>query len=141
MNINQMENQENSVSPDSISMADLIALSETAKQEDEVKFKKGPFDGLTQEQVEKLAFKTIDEAEDICGHPMLAKEIINQLLQKLASWHASVSENLCSDSDERELEMGLGWARDCGKFQAIYNILETIELCENDWVVRDEADN
>lgn len=127
-----MNPSENTV-PDQISMSDLVALSETAREEEAAKKIQGPFDGLTESQVKELVLESIDKMEDTCGHPMAAKETISILLQRLASWHANVAENLVSDEESRD--MGLGWSRDAGKFQAIYNILETIEICEDDWIV------
>ena len=127
-----MNPSENTV-PDQISMADLIALSETAREEEAEKKIQGPFDGLDEAAVKKLVLETLDKMEETCGHPMAAKEMISILLQRLASWHANVAENLVAEPESRD--MGLGWSRDCGKFQAIYNILETIELCDDDWIV------
>ena len=114
--------------PDAISFADLQKLAKSAPEE-ETKVV-GPYDGLTQSQVEKLVESMLDEAEATCGHPMLAKLTIVALLDKLIEWHTRAGESLMNDGERA----GIGWLRDAGKLQAIGNILYSVEVCNDDFL-------
>ena len=115
--------------PDAISFAELQKLAANAPEEQSKVV--GPYDGLTQTQLENLVESMLDDAEETCGHPMLAKLTITILVEKLMEWHTRAGEQLVNDGERA----GIGWLRDAGKLQAIGNILSTIEVCNDDFLV------
>ena len=115
--------------PDAISFADLQKLAQNAPEEQTKVV--GPYDGLTQAQLEKLVESMLDEADETCAHPMLAKTVIVALVDKLIEWHTRAGEQLMNDGERA----GIGWLRDAGKLQAIGNILYSVEVCNDDFLI------
>ena len=124
-----LENTSNT--PDSISFAELQQLAAKAPEEQTPK-SDGPFSGMTEKELVQFAQETIDSYEEVCGHPMLAKVIILNLVNRLMDWHTSASFQMIEDEEERA---AIGWARDAGKFQAIGNILHSIQISDDDFLV------
>ena len=42
--------------------------------------------------------------------------------------------------EDGEHSAALGWARDAGKFQSILNILDTVEVCDDDFTVPQQGE-
>ena len=109
-----------SSTPDSVSMSDLMAFSEKAAERAEEESKKlnGPFPGgLTQKDYhEKVvdALQELHNREDML-HPMFAKIVALELLNKLTDWHTQRGEQEIEDGN---VQCGVGWLRDAGKLQA-----------------------
>ena len=120
--------------PDSISKDALLALQVNAEA-DFVPHEEQPlYDGLTQSEVEELAFKTLRDAAAICNDPMLMKVI---LLSIDYSWIVDHSEMALRAMADNETEASLHLGRDGGKAQAIYQIAQSIGF-ENDFTLPDE---
>ena len=124
-----MENTSNT--PDSISFAELQELAANAPEEQTPKAE-GPFSGMTEDQLTQFAEETIKSYEEVNGHPMLAKVIILTLIDRMIDWHTRSALDLIEDGENRP---AVGWARDAGKFQAIGNILQSIEICQDDFLM------
>ena len=119
--------------PDAFSTADLEALlenalpdvtSETEDQEDDSRIRR----------LCTIAESAINDVADVLDGKDTAqvhKVMIHMLIQRMFEWHTSVSEHAVRDGDTQKI--ALGWARDAGKFQAIMNILTTIEVGDDDF--------
>lgn len=118
--------------PDGISSDELKALAENATPDitDVVK-EVGPFAGKTQDQVEAIVDKVVDEMHEQCNHPMIAKAVMMRLIDALLSWHSHQGAEFAEEGDARQ---AMGWLRDAGKFQALANILDTVSVCKEDYL-------
>ena len=116
--------------PDSFSAADLAKLLENAPQDIT---DREPESGNRQERLVKIAEQCIaDVTEPLNGADaaQVHKIILHVLVDHMIEWHSSVSAHAIRDG---EPGAGIGWARDAGKFQAIANILQTIEVGDDDF--------
>ena len=119
-------NVPNKVSEDQLKdlLADAVKESKLEAQK-----KKGAYDGLTEHEVRALAEKTVDSLADICEHPILDKAIVSEILHRMLRWH-TVS------GMEEEGKSACYWLRDAGKFQAMLNILVSIKVSDNDFLIK-----
>ena len=116
--------------PDSISYADLQKLADTAK---EAEAKEKPlYSGLTEEEVWEIADEGLTLISKKCSHPIGHKVATLIVLNNMYDWHKSIADQLQKDG---EYDAALAWSRDAGKFQAIMNIIMTIEVGDNDFTV------
>ena len=116
--------------PDGISFSDLDALRQNAPTDDEAANIKVPtFDGKTQKQVEELASGLVQEAIDKCNDPMVHKAMMIEMLENMIRWHSTVGV------DQEDDRSTVCWLRDAGKFQAICNILTSISLSPDDFLM------
>jgi hypothetical protein len=120
--------------PDSISKDALLALQVNAEADFVPEDQKPLYDGLTQSEVEELAFKTLRDASKICKDPMLMKVIHLSIDYSWIAMHSELSEAAMADN---ETEAAVCLARDGGKAQALYQIAQSIGF-ENDFTMPDE---
>ncbi len=124
-----------SSTPDSVSMSDLMAFSEKAAEraEEENKKVEGPFPGgLSSKDYHEKVLDVIKEChnrEDLL-HPMFAKIVALELLNKLTDWHTARGEDEINDGN---VQCGIGWCRDAGKLQAAMSNLIEVQL-PNDYI-------
>ena len=120
--------------PDSFSSIDLAKLLENAPldivdREPETQ----ESDNDRQSRLIDIATNAIQSVtEDLDGAEaaQVHKVILHMLVDHMIEWHSKVSHHLI---DDREAMAAIGWARDAGKFQAIANILATIECGDDDF--------
>ena len=122
--------------PDSISTSDLMAFAEQAIERQEVEDAKkvnGPFpNGLTEEQYHDAVLDGLKELHDGLCHPMFAKIVSLELLNKLVQWHSDRATEEFADGDP---DCGICWARDAGKIQAaMENIIQV--MLPDDYIFR-----
>ena len=116
--------------PDGISFSDLEALRENAPTDKEASEIKVPtYDGKTKDEVLELAANLSQEAIDKCNDPMIHKAMMINMLENMIRWHTTVGVD---QEDERST---VCWLRDAGKFQAICNILTSISLGSDDFLL------
>ena len=110
--------------PDKISMDDLHSHLEHAVQEDEIT----ETSSSIAEEAEYWV-KTSCQSSDkpVLLHKLMAVDIIRHLFH----YHQSIADTIQSEGDSDELAFANSWLQDAGKFQAILNILMTIE-CDPD---------
>ena len=116
--------------PDSFSAADLAKLLENAPQD--------ITDCAPEPEDRKL--RLVELAQDLlaegikdldgCDAAQLHKIILHILTDHMIEWHSSVSAHAIHDGEHKA---AIGWARDAGKFQAIWNILATISVDHDDF--------
>ena len=105
--------------PSSISTCQLQSLFDNAVSED------GPksVEELSIDGKEEAAFAVLAEAND----PQIHKFMLHIIVANMIDWHSKVSNELSDDPKQ-----SLAWGRDAGKWQAIMNILQTIEVSDDD---------
>ncbi len=118
--------------PDGISFSDLQKLAKEAPEDTSAP--KGPFDGLTKEELLELVDTTVDELHEKCGHPMIAKALIIDVASRLLNWHCQSGLN---ESEEGENKSAMYWHRDAGKLQAILCLIDGISMGPGDFTSED----
>ena len=118
--------------PDGISFSDLQALAKQAHVETSVS--DGPYDGLTKDELLNLVDTIVDDAHDKCGHPMIAKALIIDIVSRLLNWH---SQSGLEQSQEGETKSAMYWHRDAGKLQSILCLIDGISMGPDDFTSED----
>ena len=117
--------------PDGISFADLEKLAKDAPQDTAIVPTKGPFNGLNEDQLKDLVDVHLDIFHEACPDPMFAKAVIWRLINNMMHWHTEAGTSRFEDG---ETEAAICWLRDAGKFQAMANLLQTINVGPNDFI-------
>ena len=114
--------------PDSFSMADLEAFLSDAPQDIT---DQEPVDRKTHLiEISENAIQNVVEPLNGEDAAQVHKIILHIIVTHMIEWHSKVSASAFSDG---ETMAAIGWARDAGKFQAIANILDTIEVGDDDF--------
>ena len=118
--------------PDGISFSDLEKLAKQAPEDTSAP--KGPYAGLDKEELLELAETIVDDAHEKCGHPMIAKVMIMDIVSRLLNWH---SQSGLNQSEEGENKSAMYWHRDAGKLQAILCLIDGISMGPDDFTSED----
>ena len=114
--------------PDGISFSDLEKLAKQASEE--TSSPKGPYDGLDKDELVELVEAIVDATHEKCGHPMVAKVMIIDIVTRLLNWH---SKSGIDASKEGETIAGMMWHRDAGKLQSILCLIDSISMGPDDF--------
>ena len=117
--------------PDGISFADLQALAKDAPDEAINVPTKGPFNGLSEDELKDLTEAHLQLIHEGCPDPMFAKAIIWRLISNMIGWHSEAGK---LQFEEGETDAAVCWLRDAGKFQSMNNILQTINVGPHDFI-------
>ena len=121
--------------PNSISPEDLEKLAQAAVTEDDVTDSESPlYGGMTEEAIYELVGSSLEDISKACDHPVSHKLACILVINNMIEWHKRMSQSMM---EAGEFDAAAGWSRDCGKFQAIMNILFTIEVGSDDFTVTD----
>tara|TARA_B100000214_G_C23874422_1_gene584220 strand:- start:361 stop:720 length:360 start_codon:yes stop_codon:yes gene_type:complete len=82
-------------------------------------------DDLDFKGCEQAAYAVLKEA----NNPLVHKIMLHMIVSNMMEWHSKVSVNLMNENEPIQV---IQWARDAGKWQAIMNILETIQVDDRD---------
>ena len=113
--------------PDGISFSDLESLIENAPIE--VVAREVDDESSSNCELHERVSAALEAFEAVADDALTAKAAVMSIIDRMIEWHTSVSQSLIERS---ETEAAIGWARDAGKFQAIYNILSTIQVSDDD---------
>ena len=117
--------------PDSFSLSDLQAmladapLDITDREPESNNDRQSRLVEIAENAIESLT-NELDGGEAAQVH----KIILHMLTDHMIEWHSKVAHELIKQGEDIA---PIGWARDAGKFQAIANILATIECGDNDF--------
>jgi hypothetical protein len=117
--------------PNSISTADLQKLADAAaeagsnKKTEEEK----TYGGLTVDELWDVADAGLTLIQENCSHPLGHKVAAIIVMGNMLNWHNKMAEQMMEDG---EFSNVAAWLKDAGKFQAIMNILQTIEIGDDD---------
>ena len=122
--------------PDSVSMSDLLAFSEKAQERavEEAKKVEGPFPGnRSKNEYYDEVLSRLQVVHDDLLHPMFAKIVALEMMNKLVEWHTERGKDEFSEGDA---DCGVCWLRDAGKLQAAMGDLVSVQLpddfiCDN----------
>ena len=118
--------------PDGLSFSDLKQFAEEAKERESKPKPEVPTFGdkeYTADKLTDLARKFLNDASDEINDPMIHKIMALEIISNMARWHSDTGARVFEDDSD----CALAWIRDAGKFQAIIDILCSINLGENDW--------
>ena len=113
--------------PDSISSEALEAFAKNAPTPD---VEQPLYDGLTQDQVEALAYKTLNKLTKKCSDPMVEKVIMMAICHSWIKWHSEFANSAMEDGHP---EIAIPVARDAGKMQAAFTLIRDV-LVDNDFI-------
>jgi hypothetical protein len=119
--------------PDSFSLSDLQAMLESAPLDITDREPETEADDDRQSRLIKIAEDAVEsftEPLDGGDAAQVHKIVMHMLVDHMIEWHSKVSHELIRQGEDMA---PIGWARDAGKFQAIANILSTIECGDDDF--------
>ena len=118
--------------PDGISFADLQALAKDAPDDSStILSHEGLYNGLTEDQLKDLVDTHLDLIHEACPDPMFAKAVLWRLINNMIGWHTEAGKHQIEGDDS---ESAICWLRDAGKFQAMANLLQTINVGPHDFI-------
>ena len=117
--------------PDGISFADLEKLAKDAPDDSAIVPTQGPYAGLNEEELKDLIDAWLDNMHETNGHPMFAKAIVWRILSNMINWHTEAGLHQFEEGDSHS---AVAWLRDAGKFQAMANLLQTINIGPDDFI-------
>ena len=121
--------------PDSVSFDELKDLrDEAAAREAQPPKSDAHYDGKTKEEVVDIAMDLVQEAIAKCNDPMVHKIMMMMIIDNFLEWHTKAGMNQMENGEPRSV---VCWLRDAGKFQAIANILDTVNTGPHDWTTGD----
>ena len=109
--------------PSALSFEALESLLENAAPEPEAK--ETELEDLDFQAKEQAAHAVLEETND----PEIHKIMLHMIVANMIEWHSKVALQLIELAEPMH---SIQWARDAGKWQAIMNILETIEVSDDD---------
>ena len=119
--------------PDGISFGDLQKHMDDARKRDEILEDVDLIGGMTPDQIVELCDATADELSNKCTDPMVHKAMIVELCERMLVWHTSSG---IEEMKEGNIKDAVFWERDAGKFQAMLNILSSISMGSQDFLMR-----
>ena len=116
--------------PESFNVDELKSMLESAPKEEELK-KVDTTHDFSEETVSRIADEAIDYATDRSHGPLVHKVMVCKIICQMIEWHSKMHSVLLEESEEHS---ALCWARDAGKFQAIMDILTSINVGNEDFI-------
>ena len=89
----------------------------------------------SKEQIIEAGDKGLALGIELANDPMVHKYMACEIIHNMMLWHTRMGEEL---RDDDQLDASSGWLRDAGKFQAMMNILLSIDVGQCDWMTGDD---
>ena len=120
--------------PDSFSMDQLNEALENAPAEAEYNLN----ENLSQDEIWDLAHEEVKRTGKLSNNgPVLHKAMMMQMLMKMIAFHEGMSDSMREQSAPDDVVSA--WLKDAGKFQACMNILTTISVDNDDFMVEEAS--
>ena len=116
--------------PESFNMDDLKALLADAPKEEDLN-KADTTHDFSEETVSNIADEALEYATDRSHGPLVHKVMICKIICQMIDWHSKMHSVILEDGEEHS---ALCWARDAGKFQAIMDIITSINVGPEDFI-------
>ena len=125
--------------PNSFNPEDLAKMLESAPKEADlgraVTENSDTTHDFSEETVSNIADEALDYASERSHGPLVHKVMVCKIICNMIEWHSKMHSVIL---EEGEQHSALCWARDAGKFQAIMDILMTINVGPEDFVTPNE---
>ena len=118
--------------PNGFSMSELQNMLDNAQPEPSSEPK--AIGEASREEIEDLVDRILTDSLKEINDPLVHKALMLNILNDFIRWHNNMAE--MSSEQGCPAETIACWLRDSGKFQAMANILFTINCGENDWMCR-----
>ena len=119
--------------PDSFNLDQLSEFLENAQSEDDIHSEASNGDKeLTPEFIDDCAMKALDFASDLCSDPLVHKVMMLMIAQRMVEWHTAIGQK---QFEIDEIQSGVCWLRDAGKFQAMLDSLVSISIGPDDHTI------
>ena len=120
--------------PDSFNPEELARMLELAPREEDLgrAVESNDEKEITPEFIDDCAMKALDFATELCGDPLVHKVMMLMIATRMVEWHTSIGKK---QFDIGEIESGVCWLRDAGKFQAMLDSLVSITVGPDDHTV------
>ena len=116
--------------PESFNMDDLKSLLADAPKEEDLK-KADTTHDFSEETITRIADEAVDYATERSHGPMVHKAMVAMIITRMIEWHSKMHDVQLEEGEQRSALM---WARDAGKFQAIMDILVSINVGPEDFI-------
>ncbi len=117
--------------PDGISFADLQKLAKDAPDDSAIVPTDGPFSGMSEDELKDLVDTWLENMHEACADPMFAKAILWRIINNMIGWHTEAGKH---QFEEGDADSAVCWLRDAGKFQAMGNLLQTVNVGPHDFI-------
>ena len=116
--------------PNSFSSEDLQAMLDSAPKEEEMHTPAEDTSDSSEDILDALADEVLNSVPEEHAGPLVHKVMAMKVIARMIEWHTHMGESLHEDGDT---ESGTAWLRDAGKFQACFNILQSITVGRDDF--------
>ena len=121
--------------PDSFNVNELAELLATAKQEEDIHAEAANKDKeLTPEMIIEISEKIIEDSAQEYKSPVVHKAIVVGILRRMIHWHTEMGKKFMA---EDQVQTGVAWMRDAGKFQAMCDILFNVSVDDDDFMIQE----
>ena len=125
-----------SIIPDSISPEDLAKLHGAKQEQEEIaeyaRDRVNRLCDLAQDSIDLSRYEELDGDDQAMIHKIMLIDIAKHFLM----FHNLAGNKLAGEGEHR---CAGAWFRDAGKFQAILNLLDTIEITNSDFTIPHEG--
>lgn len=121
--------------PESFNLDQLSELLENAPSEDDIHSESCNCNDdkeITPEFIDDCAMKALDFATELCGDPLVHKVMMLMIATRMVEWHTAIGQK---QFEADEIQSGVCWLRDAGKFQAMLDSLMSISIGPDDYTI------
>ena len=115
--------------PNSFSSDELQAMLDVAPKEEELHTPAEDTSTSLEDILEEVADDILNSVPEEYAGPLVHKVMAMKVVARMIEWHTNLGERLM----EEDAESGVAWLRDAGKFQAIFQMLQTISIGRDDF--------
>ena len=115
--------------PNSFSSDELQAMLDVAPKEEELHTSAEDTSTSIEDILEEVAEDALSSIPEEHRGPLVHKVMAMKVVARMIEWHTNLGERLMDE----DAESGVAWLRDAGKFQAVFQILQSISIGRDDF--------